>query len=165
MERADSKLSPKSSEDYEVLSSVSTKILPSLFKLVESLNQSSSKNSAGGDAMETENNPKETQSNSQQNTQLVEAVTDAIGQLAQVCPREFLQTLFKKVVQRLLIATTEVTDNMDDKDAEQTTTLRICSLLGLGQALVASGSLDDASLFLLYRAVRPLVRTDEFDSR
>ena len=40
----------------------------------------------------------------------------------------------------------------------------MCSLLGLGQALVASGSLDDDSVSLLYRAVRPLVRSDEHDS-
>ena len=95
--------------------------------------------------------------------QLVEAVTDAIGQLAQICPRDFLQGLFKKVVQRLLLATTEVADNSEgDTNA---TALRMCSLLGLGQALVASGSLDDASLSLLYRAIRPLVRTDEHDPR
>ena len=96
--------------------------------------------------------------------QLVEAVTDAIGQLAQVCPNEFLQNLFKKVVQRLLMATTEVAEstNSDEKNA---VAMRMASLLGLGQALVASGSLDDASLSLLYRAIRPLVRTDEDDPR
>ena len=96
--------------------------------------------------------------------QLVEAVTDAIGQLAQVCPNEFLQNLFKKVVQRLLMATTEVAEstNSDEKNA---VAMRMASLLGLGQALVASGSLDDASLSLLYRAIRPLVRTDEHDPR
>jgi len=164
MERAESNASPHAKEDYDVLSSLSTKLLPSLFKLVETLNQSGS-TSGGNDAMETEETSKEKQANNQQNMQLVEAVTDAIGQLAQISPPEFLQNLFKKVVQRLLVATTEISENTDDKEAKNAATLRICSLLGLGQALIASGSLDDASLSLLYRAVRPLVRTDEFDSR
>ena len=116
--------------------------------------------------METDESPSaDSRSIDQQNMQLVEAVTDAIGRLAQICPREFLQNLFKKVVQRLLLATTEVAEHGDEKEAKNATALRMCSLLGLGQALVASGSLDDASLSLLYRAVRPLVRTDEHDSR
>jgi len=168
MERSKSP-SPKATEDYDVLSNVSTKILPSLFKLVETLNQSSSSKKAGGDeeAMETDTklSSKEAQAENQHHTQLVEAVTDAIGQLAQICPREFLQTLFKKVVQRLLLITTEVADAEYSKDAKATTAMRMSSLLGLGQALVASGSLDDASLSLLYRAIRPLVRTDEHDPR
>lgn len=92
--------------------------------------------------------------------QQVEVVTDAIGVLAQTCPREFLQTLFKKVVQRLLLATTEITGSQGDNDSTNAT-LRVISLLGLAQALVASSSLDDASLSLLYRSVRPLVRSDE----
>ena len=96
--------------------------------------------------------------------QHVEAVTDVIGQLAQICPREFLQTLFKKVVQRLLMATTEATDSPGDKDSSNVT-IRLTSLLGLAQALVASSSLDDASLSLLYRALRPLVRSDEHDPK
>eukprot|EP00571_Detonula_confervacea_P014457 CAMPEP_0172305402 /NCGR_PEP_ID=MMETSP1058-20130122/6707_1 /TAXON_ID=83371 /ORGANISM="Detonula confervacea, Strain CCMP 353" /LENGTH=1524 /DNA_ID=CAMNT_0013016997 /DNA_START=113 /DNA_END=4687 /DNA_ORIENTATION=+ len=175
MERAASKSSPNATEDYDVLSNVSTKILPSLFKLVETLNQSPSKKSEGDDEamMEVDSvssskkKKKAAETKSQQNhMQLVEAVTDAIGQLAQICPREFLQNLFKKVVQRLLVATTEIAeDSSDDKDAKNATAMRMSSLLGLGQALVASGSLDDASLSLLYRAVRPLVRSDEHDPR
>jgi ribosomal RNA-processing protein 12 len=104
---------------------------------------------------------KEKQAVRQQNMQLVDAVTDAIGQLARICPREFLQNLFKKVVQRLLLATTEAGDSSGDKASKEA---HMCSLLGLGQALVASGSLDDDSVSLLYRAVRPLVRSDEHDS-
>lgn len=162
MERA--KVSPEAADDYNVLSNVSTKILPSLFKLVETLNESSSKESCV--AMDIDvSSSKESQSQNQQNMQLVEAVTDAIGQLAQICPPEFLQTLFKKVVKRLLMATTEITEALGDKDAKNATAMRMVSMLGLGQALVASGSLDNSSLALLYRAVRPLVRTDEHDPR
>lgn len=162
--------SPIAKEDYEVLSSGSTKILPSLFKLVETLNQQSSlqKKDEDDKAMDVEESAsmlssKEAQAKSQQNTQLVEAVTDAIGQFAQICPRDFLQSLFKKVVQRLLQASTDISESgTNDKNA---TAMRMSSLLGLGQALVASGCLDDASLSLLYRAVRPLVQTDEHDPR
>ena len=165
-ERASSELaSTDAKEDYEVLSNVSTKILPSLFKLVETLNTQTLSSKGGDDSMDVEtSSAKEKQAKNQQNMQLVEAVTDAIGQLAQICPNEFLQNLFKKVVQRLLMATTEVAEstNSDEKNA---VAMRMASLLGLGQALVASGSLDDASLSLLYRAVRPLVRTDEHDPR
>ncbi|KAL7529107.1 hypothetical protein ACHAXR_002800, partial [Thalassiosira sp. AJA248-18] len=171
MERASfDSASPSAKEDCEVLSNVSTKILPSLFKLVETLNNqsssSSSKKGRGDEAMDTESplSSKEAQSKNQQNMQLVEAVTAAIGQLAQICPPEFLQNLFKKVVQRLLVATTEVAENTTP-DEKNTAAMRMSSLLGLGQALVASGSLDDASLSLLYRAIRPLVRTDEHDPR
>lgn len=157
-------MSTEATEDLEVLSNVSTKILPSLFKLVETLNESQKTNSA--DDMDTdEKSSKEKQAIRQQNMQLVEAVTDTIGQLAQICPSEFLQNLFKKVVQRLLVATTEAGDNAGDKASKDAQALRMCSLLGLGQALVASGSLDDNSISLLYRAVRPLVRSDEHDSR
>lgn len=168
MERKEANSSPNAKVNYDVLSNVSTKILPSLFKLVESLNNQSTTptKSSEGDDMETDETPSNgTESNSQQNMQLVESVTDSIGKLAQVCPPEFLQNLFKKVVQRLLVATTESTESMDDKEGKSLNDLRMCSLLGLGQALVASGSLDEASLSLLYRAIRPLVRTDEHDSR
>lgn len=162
--RAETDLSTEATEDLEVLSNVSTKILPSLFKLVETLNESQKTNST--DDMDTDDkSSKEKQAIRQQNMQLVEAVTDTIGQLAQICPPEFLQNLFKKVVQRLLVATTEAADNTGDKASKDAQALRMCSLLGLGQALVASGSLDDNSISLLYRAVRPLVRSDEHDSR
>jgi ribosomal RNA-processing protein 12 len=164
MER--SKVSPgEASDDYSVLANLSTKILPSLFKLVESLNELSSKEMDDEMDMDAASSSKEAQTQSQQNMQLVEAVTDAIGQLAQICPPEFLQSLFKKVVQRLLIVTTEMTDSSEDNDAKNATAMKMASMLGLGQALVASGSLDDSSLALLYRAIRPLVRTDEHDPR
>jgi ribosomal RNA-processing protein 12 len=164
MERSQSKHSSVADQDYDVLSSVSTKILPSLFKLVESLIQAPTSSTSAEDAMETDDaqSSKEKQANNVQNMQFVESVTDAIGYLAQVCPRDFLHNLFKKVVQRLLVASTEVTESINGKEEIN---LRMCSLLGLAQALVASGSLDDASLSLLFRAIRPLVRTDEHDSR
>jgi len=188
MERATASTSPTAKEDSDVLSKVSTKILPSLFKLVETLNQQSSSSGAvgkdGEESMDVDaaagtssstssSSSKEAQSKGQQNAQLVEAVTDAIGQLARICPPEFLQTLFRKVVQRLLATAAKVAESSGSSNGESNNgasaaaaaAARMSSLLGLGQALVASGSLDDASLSLLYRAVRPLVRTDEHDPR
>ena len=38
---------------------------------------------------------------------------------------------------------------------------KICSLLSLSQALVISQSLDETSVSLLYRSLKPLIRTDE----
>ena len=169
MDRASNSSSyPMATEDYDVVSNVSTKILPSLFKLVDTLNKSSLSSSQEDDdeGMDIDDDSKKKEKNSQQNMHLVEAVTDAIGQLAQICPREFLQTLFKKVIQRLLLATTEIAEaSSNDKAAKNVSNASISSLLGLGQALVASGSLDDTSLSLLYRAVRPLVRSDEHDPK
>ena len=169
MDRASNSSSyPMATEDYDVVSNVSTKILPSLFKLVDTLNKFSLSSSQEDDeeGMDIDDDTKKKEKNSQQNMHLVEAVTDAIGQLAQICPREFLQTLFKKVIQRLLLATTEIAEaSSNDKAAKNVANASISSLLGLGQALVASGSLDDTSLSLLYRAVRPLVRSDEHDPK
>ena len=96
-----------------------------------------------------------TGSNSSQDAQRVQAVTDAIGELARICPRSFLQNLFKKVMQRLLVATQAEEDESD----------KICTLLGLAQALVSSETLDENSVSLLYRAIRPLIRSDEHDSK
>ena len=162
MQRSESKTAAESKQDYDVLSNVSTKILPSLFKLVENLIQNPTDNVSPDDMDEDVPSSKNQQANNQQNMQFVESVTDAIGYLARVCPREFLHNLFKKVVQKLLTASTEVSDGMENKEENN---LRMCSLLGLAKSLVASGSLDDASLSLLFRAIRPMVRTDEHDAR
>ena len=167
-ERRELSPSDEAEGDYEVLSSVTTKVLPSLFKLVESLNQSAAPASApaSDDAMDVDPSKdgrggKKGAANEQQSAQLVEAVTECIGQLARVCPPEFLQGLFRKVVQRLLQATADVPADGEDRDGRDAASLRMCSLLGLGQALVASGALEAESVSLLYRSVRSLVRTDE----
>jgi ribosomal RNA-processing protein 12 len=163
MQRSESRQSLESQQDNEVLSNVSTKILPSLFKLVETLIQDSSPNAPSDDAMDEDGAPisKKQQANDQQNMQFVESVTDAIGYHARVCPREFLQNLFKKVVQKLLVASTEGAEGTDKEENN----LRMCSLLDLAKSLVASGSLDEASLSLLFRAIRPLLISDEHDPR
>jgi hypothetical protein len=58
-------------------------------------------------------------------------------------------------MQRLLVAS----------QSDEIETEKICTLLGLSQALVTSQALDDASISLLYRAIKPLIRTDEHEAR
>jgi len=167
--------------DLAVVSEASTKLLPTLFRIVETLHgtDTSSKASAkkkkdgegGGDDdemdVETEADSSQTQQErkaaAEEAARRVPAVTEAIGEMARVCPQQFLSGLFRKVVQRLLAATAETDGDDDDKsgDAED----RICSLLGLAQALVSSESLGEDSVSLLYRSVRPLMRSDGHDTR
>ena len=58
-------------------------------------------------------------------------------------------------MQRLLVAT-----QSDDPETE-----RICTLLGLSQALVSSEALDQTSMELLTRALKPFIRTDQHEAR
>jgi len=175
---ADNNATSDPQADLDILSNVSTKLLPALFRMVENLHGTStnptdaaaSKKSEKGDGgMDTDEEDddeekKSKQGLSPQDAMRVQSVIDAIAQLAKCCPRPFLQNLFKKVTQRLLLATqSSASDDGDDneknKNSEETD--KICSLLGLAQALVSSQCLDENSISLLYRAVRPLVRTDE----
>lgn len=88
-------------------------------------------------------------------SQRSQSVIDAIAALARLAPKPYLQSLFKKVMQRLLAAS----------QSEEQETEKICTLLGLSQALVTSQALDDASISLLYRAIKPLIRSDEHEAR
>jgi len=150
-------------KDYEVVSQASVKLLPGFFKLTETLhgtNTASEATTKRKDSdMDVEDDAaaidEKADGMSSQDAQRVQAVTDAIGELARICPRPFLQNLFKKVMQRLLVATQSEADESG----------KICTLLGLAQALVSSEALDENSISLLYRAIRPLIRSDEHDSR
>lgn len=99
---------------------------------------------------DTDLNPKNS------NNQAVESVANAIAEIAKQAPRAFLQSLFRKLMQRLLEATTQ---------AEVKETEKICTLLCLARALVASESMDEANISLLYRALKPLIRSDESEPR
>jgi ribosomal RNA-processing protein 12 len=83
--------------------------------------------------------------------QKLQCVTEAISSLSRLAPEEFLRGLFKKLMHRLL---EEIQSESGDKE-------RICSLLTLSQALVASQVLDESSIAFLYRAVKPMIRNDE----
>jgi len=87
--------------------------------------------------------------------QNIRSITDAIASLAKLAPSEFLHGLFKKLMHRLL----------EEVQSENGDSGRICALLSLSQALVASRVLDDSSIGFLYRAIKPLVRNDEHEHR
>jgi ribosomal RNA-processing protein 12 len=92
---------------------------------------------------------------SSQDAQRSQSVTEAVAELARLAPQPYLQSLFKKVMQRLLAST----------QSEENESGKICTLLGLSQALVSSEALNEETISLLYRVIKPLIRTDEFEPR
>lgn len=140
--------------DAEILSQASTKILPALFKLVETIQGTVTK-AGDDDMMDVDENAKGGDKNAQLDSQRAQSVIDAIAAFARLAPEPYLQSLFKKVIQRLLAAS----------QSEARETEKICTLLNLSQALVTSQALDKASISLLYRAVKPLIRSDEHEAR
>ena len=138
------------SQQSVVVQEATTKLLPSLFKLVTNGNQASA--SVGADAMDVDS-AKGTKSSA--GVTQDRNVTEAIASLAKVAPSTFLQSLFKKLMHKLL---EEIQgDPCDDE--------KVCSYLCLSQPLVASGALVESEISLLYRALKPLIRTDEHKVR
>lgn len=130
--------------DAETMKSFAEKILPTFFKMVDDLFcaqqqdqslPSEDSNFAGADMVSAQ----------------ADALTDAITALAKLAPQSLLQNLFTKVIHRLLEASQSEEDLSD----------KMCSLLALSQALYTSQSLNESSVVLLYRALRPLIGTDE----
>jgi ribosomal RNA-processing protein 12 len=144
--------------DAEVLGTLSEKLLPSLFKLVGILHDPQRLKPGVEVQSELEHidaiAPFDSHGSAEVASQ-VRAVADAIASLAKVAPQPLLQSLFSKVVQRLLEAS----------QAEQDLSDKMCSLLVLSQALVISDNLDGSSIALLYRSLKPLIRTDETKPR
>jgi len=141
-------------QDAEVLAQASTKILPALFKLVETIQGTSTKTDGAGE-MDVDEGNKGGSKNVALDSQRTQSVIDAIAAFARLAPKPYLQSLFKKVMQRLL-----ATSQSEEQETE-----KICTLLGLSQALVTSQALDEPSISLLYRAVKPLIRSDEHEAR
>jgi ribosomal RNA-processing protein 12 len=137
--------------EVETLGKLSTKLLPALFKLVDSLHDTSSPKAE--DEMIIEN----VGSAAEKDAARVTAVTQAIASIARLTPKSQIQGLFTKIVQRMLQTSQVSGDGMMLE--------KMCALLALSQALVASECLDDSSVSLLYRSVRPLIRTDETPPR
>lgn len=133
---------------------MSIKLLPSLFKLVDSLHdtstESSKKSENNEDNMDTGDAIVETDASR------VLVVTRSIASIAKVAPNAQIQRLFARVVQKML----ESTQYHDKQTIE-----KMCSLLALSQALVISECLNDSSISLLYRSLKPIIRTDETPSR
>lgn len=145
-------------QDAQVLAQAATKILPSLFKLVETIHGTGTekKSNSEHDTMDMDED-KPSGDTKNVDSQRSQSVIDAIAAFARLAPKSFQQSLFKKVMQRLLVASSQ--------SDEMGTTEKICALLRLSQALLISQVLDDASVSLLYRAVKPLIRTDDNEAR
>jgi ribosomal RNA-processing protein 12 len=134
-------------QEAQLLGKLSEKLIPSLFKLVETLTVTHrSEEMTDGDEIKVDK---------VDDASRVRAVTEAIASLAQVASKELVQSLFSKVLKRLLEAS-QAEDDLSEK---------MCSLLTLSQALVISESLDHSSISLLYRSLKPLIRTDETKPR
>lgn len=156
-ERNESNADESVEAEMRILSECSTKILPSLFRLVETLHGLDNIKKAPKEDhdMDVEGEGEEKKKNLSREAQRVMTVTDAIAAIAPLAPEQFLKGLFKKVIQRLLTAS-QSTGNETEK---------MCTLLGLAQALVKSQCLNEESITLLYRSIKPLIKSDEQGSR
>jgi NUC173 domain len=138
----------------EVFSRLSTNLLPALFKFVENMKGTlpaktiSDKND---ESMDIDKEYKSEEGGSIPESQRLQSVVSAIAELARVAPSDYVQNLLKKVIQRLLTATQSLEDESE----------RIITLLSLSQSLVSSQSLTEESITLLYRAIKPFVRSDD----
>ncbi|GKY91986.1 hypothetical protein MPSEU_000170200 [Mayamaea pseudoterrestris] len=136
-----------------VMQEASTKLLPALFKLVTTVHQSSmTQANKDDDKMDVDGTRDKSPTSA---ASLDRNVMEAISALAKVTPKDFLQSLFKKLMHKLL---EEIQSDPCDDD-------KICSYLCLSQALVASVALETTEVSLLYRALKPLIRTDEHKVR
>jgi hypothetical protein len=136
-------------KEVQALSEVSVKLLPSLFKLVDTLHERK-RQEEGEDAMETYN-PEWNDDASK-----IIAVTECITWSARVAPKQQVGNLFLKLLQRILQTSQIQID---------TSIQKMCSLLWLAQALVMSEALEESSIEFLYRSLKPLVRTDKTPPR
>lgn len=139
-------------KEAEVVGQVATKLLPSLFKLVDSLYGDPTKSSepTNDEDIAIATTPVKTEV--ERDTATVTAVSDCIAALARTAPKVQVQGLFTKVVQRMLQTSQSQDEHMVQK---------MCSLLSLSQSLVVSECLDESSISLLFRSLKPIIRTDE----
>lgn len=146
--------------DVDALGQASVKLLPTMFKFITDLHAAVSKgrNQKDGDSMKTgeeaHSSPDPT-GNLMTSYQQLQDVIEALSALARHAPKDFLGGLFKKVMHRLL----------DEIQSENCDTEKVCSLLSLSQALVASEALDEANVSFLYRALKSLIKNDEHGPR
>lgn len=138
-----------SSGAAQAISTSAMKILPTLFSLVSDAHSSSTLVPSDG------NDETEPSKQTNENFQKLQNVTEAIASISRLAPPDFLQGMFKKVMQKLL----------QHFQLESGESERICSLLALAQALIASEVLDESSVAFLYRALKPLIKDEEQEPR
>jgi ribosomal RNA-processing protein 12 len=140
------------SGDVTALGASSVALLPVLFKFISDVHANvSSGGSSKAKSMDLDESPVTASDSPLDSFLNLQCVTEAISSLARLAPDEFLRGLFKKLMHRLL---EEVQSESGDSE-------KMCSLLTLSQALVASEVLDESSISFLYRALKPLIRNDE----
>lgn len=139
----------------DAINAAAVKLLPVMFKIVSASYQSpaSERQNNGKDGMDLDE--KASSSANDADAQQVQSICDAVSSLARLAPKPFLHGLFKKLMHRLL----------EEVQSEKGDAERICSLLSLSRALVASEVLDEPSVAFLYRAIKPLIRNDEHGQR
>lgn len=142
-------------DEKRAFQSAAKKVLPTLFKFVTDTHATVSKErKLEVNAMDIEGRDVDS-GNSGEGLQKLKCVTEAISMFARLADRGLLEGLFKTVMQRLL---EEIQSDCGDRE-------RVCALLTLSQALVASQVLSEGSLSFLYRALKPLIRNDETPPR
>jgi hypothetical protein len=146
--------------DIKVLSEMSVKLLPTLFKMVENV-VATPISKVSSDSLPDKKStagPSFASMEQQERILCTNSLTEAIAELARVAPPDYLQSLFKKVMHRLVLSIQQ--QQQDSKDTTKSSGVE--AYLYLSQALVASRSLDGhSSVDLLYRSIKPLIRTDE----
>jgi ribosomal RNA-processing protein 12 len=143
--------------DRSVMSQVAVQILPVLFKLVSDSTSSYSSNSQQ-DIMQIETDTVDDSvisAFSSVSSEHLQCVVDTIATLARVAPQTFLQSLFKKLMYRVV----------DSMQSEACDSERLCPLLSLSQGLVSARVLEESEVSLLYRSLKPLIRNDSHGAR
>lgn len=138
------------SADGAALNTAAVLLLPVLFKIVSDTHAAV----VVGTSESIEVDEKSATSSEPSYVRL-QCVTEAISAMARLASEDFVSGLFKKIMHRLL---EEIQSESGEKE-------KVCSLLTLSQALVASKVLDDSSISFLYRALKPLIMNDEEGSR
>lgn len=143
--------------DRLAMSQAAVKLLPVLFKLVSEPDPAVSP-SRIQDAMQVDDDAASkdvAKSTPAIAPEQLQCVIDAISALANVAPSDFVRSLFKKLMHRLV----------DSMQADAGESERLCALLSLSQGLINSRVLDDPEVLLLYRTLKPLIRNDSQGGR
>ena len=134
--------------DRDALKGLEGKVMPALFNLVDTLSSSGDASAAASASADTDS------SSNISPAQKLSAVTAAIATYSKVCSPPFLASLFKKIMQKLLLATQSSPSKENDA--------KLMNLLDLSHSIVPT--LDAASVGLMVRAVKPMIRSDAHDA-
>ncbi len=121
--------------DKKAMESAASHLLPIMFKLVSETKEIASSTNDQPDA-----NNKVVSPASQAQSRFAQSLTEAIAAMAKHASKDTLKNLFQKLVHQLL----------EEVQSEDVDCDRVCSLLSLAEALVASEVLEDANISFLY---------------